>query len=159
MTIKLDNHLCFKLYVASRLIIQTFAEVLSDLSLTYPKYLVLTTLGEKDGLTVGEIGERLYLDSGTVSPLLKALETAKYVKRVRSRSDDRIVLNHLTKKGQLARESAMKASAEIFCRTNMSPQEFQTLHQDLDQFIGRCQVLLDEKTAENSAPVKVPGRI
>ena len=149
LDVKLDQHLCFKLYVASRLIVQNFAEVMASLSLTYPKYLVLTALGESDGLTVSELGVRLFLDSGTLSPLLKALEVAKYVKRQRSAKDDRIVVNFLTKKGRVVRDEAMTQAAAIFCRTNMTPNEFQALHRDLDLFIQRCQFLLDGRDSSS----------
>src|SRR5687768_2834487 len=105
--IALQDHLCFKLYVASRLIMRGYAERLKPLSLTYPKYLVLLALGEENDQTVGSLADTLSLDFGTLSPLLKSLETSGFVTRKRHPDDDRTVVNRITPKGRVALKKAM----------------------------------------------------
>jgi len=92
--------LSLSLYSASRLLIQQFQIKLNQLNLTYPQYLVMTVLWEQDRLLVNKIGQKLYLDSGTLTPLLKKLETMNYVKRNRSESDERTVVIQLTYPGK-----------------------------------------------------------
>src|SRR4051812_33631946 len=93
--LRLDRQLCFPLYVAARLIVSAYRPLLGPLGLTYPQYLVMLALWEEDGLSVGALGERLHLDSGTLTPLLKRMERQELVKRSRSSADDRVVLIHL----------------------------------------------------------------
>jgi DNA-binding MarR family transcriptional regulator len=92
--------LSFSLYSASRLLIQQFQSRLNEVSLTYPQYLVMLVLWEEDGLLVNKIGQKLHLDSGTLTPLLKKLEGMNYVKRNRSKSDERTVAIQLTYAGK-----------------------------------------------------------
>jgi len=92
--------LSFSLYSASRLLIQQFQSRLNEVSLTYPQYLVMLVLWEEDGLLVNKIGQKLHLDSGTLTPLLKKLEGMNYVKRNRSKSDERTVAIQLTYEGK-----------------------------------------------------------
>ena len=103
---KLDNQLCFPLYAASRQVIGLYTPLLKPLGLTYTQYLVFLVLWERDGLTVGEICERLLLDNGTLSPLLKKMEQAGYVERLRSKADDRVVVITLTAAGKALQEKA-----------------------------------------------------
>ena len=103
---KLKNQLCFPLYAASRNVIGQYTPILKALGLTYTQYLVFLVLWEQDGITVGEICEKLMLDNGTVSPLLKKLESAGYVERQRSSGDDRVVVITLTKAGKKLQEKA-----------------------------------------------------
>ena len=98
--LRLDNQLCFPLYAASRRIISAYTPFLKPLGLTYTQYIVFLVLWEKDGVTVGEIGERLHLDNGTLTPLLKKMEKSGYVSRERSSKDERVVLITLTKEGK-----------------------------------------------------------
>ena len=94
--LRLDNQLCFPLYAASRLMIQAYRPHLDALGLTYPQYLVLLLLWERDGQTVSELGERLLLDSGTLTPVLKRMQRTGFVVRARRGSDERVVENRLT---------------------------------------------------------------
>ncbi len=98
--LKLDNQLCFPLYAAARKITNAYVPYLKPLGLTYTQYLVFLVLWEKDSQTVGEICSRLYLDNGTLSPLLKKLETNGFVSRSRNEKDERIVTVSLTEKGK-----------------------------------------------------------
>jgi DNA-binding MarR family transcriptional regulator len=103
----LDRQICFPLYAASNLINRLYGPVLSPLGLTYPQYLVMLVLWEEQPQSVGALGARLYLDSGTLTPLLKRLETAGLVTRRRDPSDERRVLIRLTQEGMALRERAL----------------------------------------------------
>ena len=103
---KLANQLCFPLYAAARNVTGLYTPWLKPLGLTYTQYVVFLVLWEKDGIPVSEIGEKLMLDNGTLSPLLKKLEQAGYLERKRSAEDDRIVLITLTEDGRALQERA-----------------------------------------------------
>ena len=98
--LKLDNQLCFAVYSTAHALTRTYKPLLDALNLTYPQYLVMLVLWERDGMTVKEIGQRLHLDSGTLTPLLKRMEAAGYVRRQRASDDERQVNIHLTDQGQ-----------------------------------------------------------
>jgi len=104
--LKLDNQICFPVYAASRLIIREYQPHLDKLGITYPQYLVLLVLWEEDGISVNDIAHKLILNTNTVTPLLKRMETLGLVSRIRSEEDERKVIVRLTEKG-----SAMKAEA------------------------------------------------
>jgi DNA-binding MarR family transcriptional regulator len=106
---KLDDHLCFALYDASRAFVRAYGPLLAELGLTYPQYLALIVLWETDRpVSVGELGTRLHLDSGTLTPLLKRLEHAGLVDRRRDHTDERRVLIQLTDTGSALREPAAR---------------------------------------------------
>lgn len=152
--IALDAHLCFKLYVASRLVIRGYGEPLAPLDLTYPKYVVLLAISEADGLTVGALVERLSLDFGTVSPLLKSLEASGYVERRRSPADERSVTAHITASGRATLEKAQGVAFDLFCQTEMQEKDFRDLRDRLDDYIGRCQkVVKGKQTTKKGARV------
>jgi DNA-binding MarR family transcriptional regulator len=104
--LQLDRQLCFALYAASLAMTKRYKPLLEPLGLTYPQYLVLLALWERDGVTVGELGERLSLDSGTLTPLLKRLEAAGHVRRERDADDERRVHVHLSASGRALRARA-----------------------------------------------------
>ncbi len=110
---KLANQLCFPLYAAARNVTGLYTPYLKPLGLTYTQYLVFLALWEKDGLTVSEIGQRLMLDNGTLSPLLKKLEQAGYLERRRSCEDERVVTVTLTEAGMALREKAKDVPASV----------------------------------------------
>ena len=97
---KLANQLCFPLYAAARNVTNLYTPLLKPFGLTYTQYIVFLVLWERDGITVGELGEKLMLDNGTLSPLLKKLQLEGYVERRRSGEDERVVLITLTEKGR-----------------------------------------------------------
>ncbi len=125
--LKLDNQMCFPLYAASRLVVQAYRPQLEALGLTYPQYLVLLVLWEKDGSTVGEIGARLKLDSGTLTPLLKRLAADGLIKRRRSREDDRSVENWLTTRGGELKVPAAQIPGQLLCSTALELCEVDAL--------------------------------
>lgn len=129
----LDHQLCFAFYAATRAIMQAYQPLLEELGLTYPQYLVMLVLWERDGLSVSEIGERLYLDSGTLTPLLKRMEAAGLLSRARSERDERVVLVHLTTAGQRLKKRARPVPEALFCRLAMAPEDFLRLRADVQK--------------------------
>ena len=125
---KLVNQLCFPLYAAARHVTGLYTPVLKPLGLTYTQYIVFLVLWEKDGQPVGEIGEKLLLDNGTLSPLLKKLEQAGYVRRERSREDERVVVITLTEAGRALREKAKDVPAKVAGCIDLPPEKAQTLY-------------------------------
>ncbi|AEV29095.1 transcriptional regulator [Sphaerochaeta pleomorpha str. Grapes] len=112
---KLDNQLCFALYVCSKEIIKKYKPLLEPFGLTYTGYITMLVLWEKDGLTVKELGERLFLDSGTLTPVLKKLEASGFVERNRNKDDERSVTITLTAKGKRTQESALSIPKAMGC--------------------------------------------
>ena len=112
----LDEQLCFALYSASRAVTRAYAPLLEPLGLTYPQYLVLLVLWERDGVPIKQLGERLALDSGTLTPLLKRLAAQDLVERRRGEDDERVVRIHLTAAGRALRSKARKVPMELACR-------------------------------------------
>ena len=110
---KLENQLCFPLYAAARNVTGLYTPWLKPLGLTYTQYIVLLVLWEKDGISVTEIGEKLMLDNGTLSPLLKKLENAGYITRQRSREDERVVVIRLTESGRALQEKVGEVPAKV----------------------------------------------
>lgn len=119
----LDRQLCFALYAASRAMIRAYAPLLEPLGLTYPQYLVLLVLWEEDGVPVKHLGERLALDSATLTPLLKRLEQRGMVDRRRDEADERVVRIHLTDAGRALRARARRVPAAIACRVGCDPSD------------------------------------
>jgi DNA-binding MarR family transcriptional regulator len=111
--LKLDNQLCFLFHRISRGLTAAYRPLLADLGLTYPQYLVMLVLWEQDGLGVGEIGDRLHLDSGTLSPLLRRMEAGGLISRRREAGDERRVTVHLTDRGLGLREQALGIPAAL----------------------------------------------
>ena len=132
---KLENQLCFPLYAAARQVTGLYTPVLRPLGLTYTQYIVFLVLWEKDGLTVGEIGEKLMLDNGTLSPLLKKMEQAGYVCRERSREDERVVVITLTEAGRALREKAKDIPAKVAGCIDLPPEKAQTLYSLLYEYL------------------------
>ncbi|WP_236613181.1 MULTISPECIES: MarR family winged helix-turn-helix transcriptional regulator [Rhodonellum] len=114
----MKNQVCFPLYAASRILIQAYREPLEELGLTYPQYLVMLILWEKDGLTVSQIGEKLFLDSGTLTPVLKRLEANNFIKRNRSDKDERKVEIELTYPGKSLQAKATPIPEKIHSLLN-----------------------------------------
>lgn len=127
----LDEQLCFALYAASRRMTAVYRPLLDALDLTYPQYLVMLVLWERDGLTVRELGSRLQLDSGTLTPLLKRLEQAGLIGRRRRQSDEREVEITLTQAGHTLRERATDVPRCMADRLCMSVDAFKRLRDEL----------------------------
>jgi DNA-binding MarR family transcriptional regulator len=128
---RLDHQLCFALYSSSLVMTKLYKPVLGALALTYPQYLVLLVLWETDAIGVGELGERLYLDSGTLTPLLKRMEAAGLVARERATSDERRVIVTLTTAGRALRRKAESVPMQVACATGCKLDEISQLNAQL----------------------------
>ena len=135
--LKLDNQLCFALYAASLAMTKLYKPLLDELGLTYPQYLVMLVLWERDGLAVSELGRRLSLDSGTLTPLLKRLEAAGLVSRLRAVDDERRVHIHLSAAGRRLKARAAKVPACILAATQCPLPEVVRLTQELHRLRER----------------------
>ncbi len=134
---RLDEQLCFALYAASNAIVRAYAPLLAALGLTYVQYLVLLVLWESDDLTVGEIGRRLSLDSGTLTPVLRRLEDSGLVTRCRAADDARVVRIALTRGGSKLEAEAAAVRARVACRVALDAPEFARLRGDLHALRAR----------------------
>jgi DNA-binding MarR family transcriptional regulator len=140
----LDRQLCFKLYAASRAVTRAYKPMLTQLGLTYPQYLVLLVLWEwhdqaPAAPTVKALGERLLLDSGTLTPLLKRLEQLQLVQRRRSAEDEREVHLALTAQGLALRGQALPLKEQLLCEYGTELEEIEALQQRLDQLLTRLR--------------------
>lgn len=129
---KLDAQLCFALYSTSLAMSKLYRKLLRKLGLTYSQYLVMMVLWERDELTVSEVGERLFLDSATLTPLLKRMEQAELITRTRAASDERQVIIALTPHGDALRHEAAKLPASILGATNCSVEQVVGLKNELN---------------------------
>ncbi|HSV79032.1 MAG TPA: MarR family transcriptional regulator [Ramlibacter sp.] len=127
----LDNQLCFALYSASLAMTKLYKPLLDELGITYPQYLVLLVLWETDGPTVSELGQRLSLDSGTLTPLLKRLETAGLISRLRDVADERRVRIQLTAAGRKLKAKATKVPSCVLAASQCSVSELVQLTQQV----------------------------
>lgn len=132
----LDNQFCFALYSTSLALTKTYKTLLDKLGLTYPQYLVMLVLWEQDGLGVKDIGTRLFLDSGTLTPLLKRLEAVGLIQRRRSKEDERQVHIYLTQEGQALREKAEQVPLQVLCASGQSVEQLQKLRGELVRIRG-----------------------
>ena len=133
---KLSNQLCFPLYAAARNVTGLYAPWLKPLGLTYTQYIVFLVLWEKDGISVSEIGEKLMLDNGTLSPLLKKMEQEGYVERKRSREDDRVVEITLTDKGRALQEEAEDIPLRVAGCIDLPEEKARMLYDLLYELLG-----------------------
>jgi DNA-binding MarR family transcriptional regulator len=132
-SLQLDNQLCFALYSSSLAMTKLYKPLLAELGLTYPQYLVMLVLWEQDRLMVSTLGDKLYLDSGTLTPLLKRLEVAGFISRQRAADDERRVLVHLTPSGQQLKKQATRIPACVLQATQCSLQTATDLTQQIKQ--------------------------
>ena len=142
----LEQQFCFALYSASKALIRAYTPLLEPLALTYPQYLVMMLLWETDGIAVKDLGERLHLDSGTLTPLLKRLEAQGHVARRRDTTDERVVRIDLTAAGSKLREKARAVPLEIACRNGFDVEKSRDRAQ-----IARLRDELTELTARITA--------
>jgi DNA-binding MarR family transcriptional regulator len=131
LPLQLGEQLCFALYSTNLAMNKVYRRLLRDLGLTYPQYLVLLVLWEQDKLRVSQIGERLFLDTPTLTPLLKRMEALGVLQRQRARTDERQVIVGLTRKGQALKRRAKAVVAGVFCATECAPQQIVALRDSL----------------------------
>ncbi len=134
---KLSNQLCFPLYAAARNVTGLYTPWLKPLGLTYTQYIVFLVLWEKDGVSVTEIGEKLMLDNGTLSPLLKKMEQAGYVTRRRSPEDERVVVITLTEAGKALQDRAKDIPRKVAGCVDLPPEKARMLYTLLYELLDR----------------------
>ena len=132
---KLENQLCFPLYAAARSVTALYTPYLKPLGLTYTQYIVFLVLWEKDGIPVGELGKRLMLDSGTLSPLLKKMRQAGYIEKRQSAEDERSFLITLTDKGRALQEQAREIPRNVGGCITLSHEKAAQLYQLLYELL------------------------
>lgn len=140
--LKLENQICFPLYAVSRLVVQQYRPLLDELGITYPQYLVLLVLWENPEMPVKQISEKLFLESNTLTPLLKRMESNGFVKRSRSSTDERVVLVSLTKKGHQSRQKAVEIPEKLQQKLGCLPIEDEdmfTLKHILDKLLAAAK--------------------
>ena len=120
---KLDNQLCFPLYACARHVVNLYTPFLKPLGLTYTQYIVFLVLWEQEEVTIGELCKKLMLDNGTLSPLIKKMESDGYVRRERKKEDDRVVIVTLTDKGRALQEEAKDSPTKIACCVDLPVEE------------------------------------
>lgn len=135
--LKLENQMCFPLYACSREVIKQYKPFLDEIDLTYTQYIAMLALWENKEMTVKELGDALYLDSGTLTPLLKKLEHKGYVTRTRSRKDERNLIIAVTEQGQCIKDKAVEMTETINRYTELSKEEVDALYHTLYKILGR----------------------
>jgi len=135
--LKLENQVCFPLYALSREVTQLYRPFLDDLGLTYPQYLVMLILWEENQQTVNQLGEKLYLDSGTLTPLLKRMEQKGIITRTRSTADERVVIISVTNTGEKMKESANCIPAKLVEALGLSLDDLNQLKQIVTKALKR----------------------
>lgn len=135
--LKLENQLCFAFYACSREITKLYRPILSELGLTYTQYITLLALWEKDGIGVKELGARLYLDSGTLTPLLKKLESQGLLTRTRSKADERNVIIELTEEGRALKSRAAEVPAQLYSGAGLRQEELEPLRAQLQSLLRK----------------------
>lgn len=136
-TPQLGNQLCFPLYVIAKEITGLYRPLLEELDITYPQYLVMMVLWEHQRLTVNQIGEKLFLDSGTITPLLKRLEAKSYIVRQRKIEDERVVEISLTDEGERLQDKACLIPEKMNDRLNLSETDVQELKQAISKLLDK----------------------
>jgi len=135
--LKLENQLCFPLYAAAKEVVGRYKPYLDEIDLTYTQYITMMVLWERKSIAVKELGERLYLDSGTLTPLLKRLESKGFIKRERSAEDERVVNVTITDAGNRLREKAMQVPVQMSHCMPLSMDEAETLYKLLYKLLAQ----------------------
>ena len=134
--LKLENQLCFPLYAASREIIKHYRPFLDELDLTYTQYIAMMVFWQQGSINVKDLGQKLYLDSGTLTPVLKILEAKGYITRSRSEEDERVVIASITPEGQKLKDKAADVPQQIACCVKLDPEEAKLLYGLLYKLLG-----------------------
>lgn len=135
--LKLENQICFPLYACSREIVKRYKQFLDEIDLTYTQYIAMMVMWEKKCVNVKELGECLYLDSGTLTPLLKKLESKGLITRMRSDKDERNLVVTITDEGEKIKEKAVEIPLQIAGCTNLTAEEGMQLYEILYKILGK----------------------
>lgn len=134
--LKLDNQLCFPLYACAKEVVNLYTPHLKPLGITYTQYLVFLLLWEKNPIPMSEICKRLYLDSGTLTPLLKKLENLNYIERIRSKEDERCILIQLTEEGKQLKKKCASIPVQVGSCINLEPKEAEVFYKLLNKVLN-----------------------
>lgn len=137
--LKLENQLCFPLYACSKEIIKQYRPYLEELDLTYTQYITMMVLWEEKRINVKELGKKLFLDSGTLTPVLKSLESKGYVSRYRSSEDERVLLIEITQSGETLKEKAVSVPNQIMNCVRLDFDDAIQLYQLLYKILGKLK--------------------
>ena len=135
--LKLENQICFPLYACAKEVVKAYKPYLDELDLTYTQYITMMVMWEQKELRVKDVGKRLYLDSSTLTPLLKRLEEKGYVTRRRSKEDERDLIVTITDKGESLKEKAVTVPERLSACIEMDPEKSQVLYDLLYELIGK----------------------
>ena len=136
-SLKLENQICFPLYVIAKEITGLYRPLLDELDITYPQYLVMMVLWENDGLPVNHIGEKLYLDSGTLTPLLKRLEAKGLILRKRKKEDERVVQVFISDLGKELQQKACEIPSKIYHKVGVSKEDWAELSNSVKKILNK----------------------
>jgi len=137
--LQLDNQICFPLYVIAKEITGLYRPFLDEIDITYPQYLVMMVLWENDGLTVSHIGDKLFLDSGTLTPLLKRLEVKGFIVRKRKKEDERVVEIFLTENGKQLQQKACEIPGKIQQKLDIQPEDLVELKNTIQKILNKIE--------------------
>jgi len=136
--LKLENQLCFPLYAAAKEVVRKYKPYLDELDLTYTQYITMMVLWENESMNVKELGSKLYLDSGTLTPLLKKLESKGYISRCRCKEDERNLIIQITEKGDALKEKAANIPSDMTEKwVNISDEEIKTMYHALYKLLSQ----------------------
>ena len=133
---KLDNQLCFSLYAASREVIKTYKPLLDKYGLTYTQYIAMLVVWEYEKITVKEMGQKLHLDSGTLTPVLKKLLSMELINKYRDKNDDRVVIVEVTEKGRKMRDEIIEVPEKMYCKFGKNIEDVVELKRLLDNLLA-----------------------
>jgi MarR family transcriptional regulator, organic hydroperoxide resistance regulator len=156
--LRLDNQLCFAFYATLRAVTQAYRPLLDALGLTYPQYLVLLVLWETDQISVTTLGERLFLDSGTLTPLLKRMESRGIIRRVRNATDERQVLVCLTAAGRKLKSSAAEIPEQIICKVGFPRDRSIRLRTEIRALLDSLNRVATESASPNASKAPAPAK-
>lgn len=134
--LKLEHQICFPLYACAREVVKKYRPYLDEIDLTYTQYIAMMVFWEKGKCSAKELGEKLYLDSGTLTPVLKSLEKKGFVKRVRSIEDERLLMVEITAEGEKLKEKAVEIPTKVASCVNLTPEESVELYKTLYKILG-----------------------
>lgn len=134
-SLKLSNQVCFPLYATAREIIKLYKPFLDKYNLTYTQYITMLVLWEDEKITVKELCKRLYLDSGTLTPVIKKLEAMELIVKYRDKSDERVVIVELTSKGKDLKEQVVEVPEQVFCKVGGNTEQLLTLKHILEDIL------------------------
>lgn len=143
--LRLDNQICFPLYVCAKEVVRSYKPFLDDIDLTYTQYIAMMVMWEQEEITVKELGERLFLDSGTLTPVLKTLEKKGFVSRRRSIEDERSLIVSLTEEGRKMKERAVSVPSKLAKCMSIEPEDAKELYRILHSFMDSWKLADSEK--------------